>query len=361
MTDPVDHRPLFITGDPAVAGELLKLAAAAGVTASQAPDAATAGRFWSSASAVVIAADAAYDCADARLPHRDKVVLLTGDRLPYDQAWPLALTMGADQVASLPDAGPWLIRRLVPPSARTPHCPVLVVTGARGGVGASVLACGLGVSAARQGLATLLIDADPQGGGLDMVLGWEGVDGLRWPDLTDLTGPFDAERLRSRLPERDGLAILSFDHERIADLPPRTLAAVLDAARTCHDLVVIDAPRHTEDWLPAVVGRGDALAIVVPGEVRAAAAARQLIARCADNRDQLRLIFRGPSPGRLTAADIAEVVGIPVAAELHTDPRLSTAAEIGGMAARARRGNLEKVSARLLRGLAEPAVEEVGR
>ena len=60
---------------------------------------------------------------------------------------------------------------------------IVGVTGARGGAGASILASMLALTAARQGLRPLLVDGDPLGGGLDLMLGLEQADGLRCSGL----------------------------------------------------------------------------------------------------------------------------------------------------------------------------------
>ncbi|MGH8883424.1 MAG: hypothetical protein ACRD0P_39795, partial [Stackebrandtia sp.] len=100
--------PLFITGDTAVAAELRKLATAAGVSARLVSDVAQARAHWHTAGSVVIGPDLAEACAQAGFPPRPAVVVLTGERLALDHAWSLAMALGADQVAGLPAAGPWL-------------------------------------------------------------------------------------------------------------------------------------------------------------------------------------------------------------------------------------------------------------
>ncbi|MGH8879440.1 MAG: septum site-determining protein Ssd, partial [Stackebrandtia sp.] len=103
----------------------------------------------------------------------------------------------------------------------------------------------------------------------------------------------------------------------------------------------------------------DLLAVVVPGEVRAVAAARQAIAGFAGQCDRVRLVVRGPSPGRLSTTDIAEAVGVPLAGELRTDSRIAGATEVGGLPARARHGILSATADALLadlRSTANPAL-----
>ena len=72
----------------------------------------------------------------------------------------------------------------------------VAVVGGCGGAGASVLAAALAVTAVRHGGRALLVDCDPLGGGLDLVLGAEHVAGLRWPD----------DRRRRRARPRRGVA-----------------------------------------------------------------------------------------------------------------------------------------------------------
>src|SRR3712207_7789705 len=81
------------------------------------------------------------------------------------------------------------------------------------------------------GLRTLLVDADPLGGGLDLVLGWEQVDGLRWPSLAEADGRVDPPALLRALPHRGDLVLLSFARDVYAAVPPEAMAATMDAAR----------------------------------------------------------------------------------------------------------------------------------
>ncbi|MGH8793225.1 MAG: septum site-determining protein Ssd, partial [Stackebrandtia sp.] len=292
--------------------------------------------------------DLARDCAAARLPPRRDVVLLTGDALTYDQAWPLASTMGAETVAALPEAAAWLTRRLAPASASPPRAPMVAVTGARGGIGASVLAAGTALTAADAGRRVLLIDGDSGGGGLDVVLGWEHREGLRWHDVAVMEGPFDPERLRVALPNERGLGVLSFDRDHTVAAAAETAAAVADAGRRGHDLVVVDLPRCGESWLRGGLGQVELLIVVVPAEVRAVAAARRLVADLSEQCDRVRLVVRGPSPVKLRTAEIAEVVGRPLAAELSADARLRAAVETSGLDARACKGGLAAAARTIL-------------
>ena len=65
------------------------------------------------------------------------------------------------------------------------------------GIGTSTIATLLAWSASTHGRDVVLVDFDMAGGGLDLPLGLEGADGLRWPDLTDARGVVSSGALRA--------------------------------------------------------------------------------------------------------------------------------------------------------------------
>ena len=117
---------------------------------------------------------------------------------------------------------------------------LLVVVGASGGVGASVLATAVAVRAARAGVNVVLVDGCPLGGGLDVVLGAEQETGIRWADLSRLAGSADARALLARLPSADGVRVLSFGRDA-TEPGNEVAAAVVSALATACALVVVDA------------------------------------------------------------------------------------------------------------------------
>lgn len=192
MTTTAPPRPLVCLRDPELLDDVLRLAAAGCVDVDVPADPAAARRSWSSAPLVLVGADVAEAYAGARLARRPGVVLVgRGPAEGTDDValWALAADLGADHVVFLPAAEPWLVDRFATVAAG-PGEPgqVVTVVGGRGGAGASVLATALAVTASRAGARTLLVDADPLGGGLDLLLGHEEVAGLRWPDLADAAG-----------------------------------------------------------------------------------------------------------------------------------------------------------------------------
>ena len=345
-------RPLVVTSDPDVLEELLRLAATAGAELDVAHDAATARRSWSTAALVVVAADAAPGCARLRLPRRAAVVLLGSD-LDDAGVWQLAVEVGAEQVAFLPEAEEWLVSAFTDAAEGAAGEGALVaVVGGRGGAGATTLACALAVTATRTGRSALLVDGDPLGGGIDLVFGGESDRGLRWGDLDSTRGRVPAGALAEALPRMAGLSVLSWDRGAASAVPAEAMAAVLAAGRRAHDLVVVDLPRTVDEAARVALSSAACVLLVVPAEVRAAAAAGRVAASVGLLCRDLRVVVRGPGPTGLPAAAIADALGLPLVGHLRPEPGLQVALERGEAPARRGRGPLADLCGRLVEQLA---------
>ncbi|MDQ1650839.1 MAG: hypothetical protein QOI35_39, partial [Cryptosporangiaceae bacterium] len=113
MTAP-PPRPLLVTSSDDLLDDLLRLTAASRAEAEVVPDAVAARARWSVAPLVLVGAAAAPGCVAAMLPRRSGVVLVAGPSaaVPDDDVWRLAAQLGAEHVAVLPAAEPWLVDRL---------------------------------------------------------------------------------------------------------------------------------------------------------------------------------------------------------------------------------------------------------
>lgn len=320
---------LFVTTDAELLDDLLRLAAAADVEARAAADVHGARVGWRDAALVVVGADVADELARAAPPRRPGVVLATGEP-EGEEIYRLAVDLGAEQVIVLPERETWLVDEMAAAAEPAAGQAVMVgVVGGRGGAGASVLAAALARSAAHRGLRTLLLDGDPLGGGIDLVLGAEGTPGARWSDYADRRGRLSSAALHDSLPTRGGLAVLSWHRGAIEPVSAETMRSVLDAAARGYDLLVADLPRQVTEAGAEALATADVVLIVVPAEVRATAAADRVadVAR-RYNRD-LRIVVRGPAPGGLSPAVIAESLHLPLAGVVRTDRRLARAIERG--------------------------------
>jgi threonine dehydrogenase-like Zn-dependent dehydrogenase len=69
----------------------------------------------------------------------------------------------------------------------------------------------------------------------------------------------------------------------------------------------------------------------------------------------VRVVVRGPAPGGLTAAAIAQALGLPLAGTVRSDQRLAVALEHGDLLTALPRSSLADLCTRLIRDLREAA------
>src|SRR3954451_1536170 len=103
--------PLVVTADQDLLDDLLRLAAAGGTEVDVAPDPAAARSRFTPAPLVLIGADQADACLRARLPRPPRMVIVGGSPA-VESPWQVAELLGAEHVAVLPTAEPWLVDRL---------------------------------------------------------------------------------------------------------------------------------------------------------------------------------------------------------------------------------------------------------
>lgn len=335
-------RGLVMVSDEDLLDGLLRLAAAAGCELQRVIDPGQARRSWTDAPLILLDVDAADRCARAALPRRDDVVVVAVSGEPPPQTWQTAVAIGATNVVALPEGEAWLVGRLAEAAdAERGRGAVLAVIGGRGGAGASVLAVAVAITAVRDGGSALLVDCDPLGGGIDLALGAEDRTGLRWPGIDVGAGRVRAAALHAALPalpvagSGGELAVLACD--RSAHGPtPEALRSVLDAGRRGGDKVVCDLPRYPTDTALAALQAADLTVLVVPADVRAAAAAERVAAVLTEHARRVRLVVRGPAPGGVGADDLSGSLRLPLLATMRPEPNLDRDLENGATPGRPR-------------------------
>lgn len=351
--------PLLITTDDRLAEEIQRLAAVSGCEPRRHSDPASVGAQWRTASLVLLDSAAAGAIVSCGLPRRGGVLVIRAG--PAPDFWQAAFEVGAEQVIELPANEAALVEQLAgtldeaaPGGGR-----VLAVLGGCGGAGASILASAVAVGAGRSGDQCLLLDCDPLGGGLDLVVGAEEVEGLRWSGLTVSGGRVPVAALHDALPARKigsgALTVLSCDRDGPSSgLTVHAVQAVIAAGRRAGETVVCDLPRSLPEAAAAALRLADLTVLVVPAEVRACAAAARLVTETRERAaGPIQLVVRGPAPGGLTVADVGRVVGLDVLTTMRPHPGLGAAVDRHGLCSGrfATRGPVGRAARRVLAAL----------
>ncbi|OFJ53842.1 septum site-determining protein Ssd [Mycolicibacterium grossiae] len=323
---------LILVGDDGLRGDVDRVAAAVGARVVHA-DEPSSHKVWTSAAAVVLDDDALARCLPLGLPRRGGVHLVTAAD-PSPAQWQRAMSLGVERIVRLPDEEADLVAALSDagesPSARGRGA-VVAVLGGRGGAGASVFAAALAMGAGE----ALLVDLDPWGGGLDLIMGGEAESGLRWPDLTLGGGRLGYRALRDALPRCGDVGVLSAG--RVArEIDGRAASAVLDAGSRGGATVVCDLARRPSEAIEVVLDAADLVVVIACADLRACASTAAVAGWAAERNANVGLVVRGPSPGGLRGTDVAEIGGLPLLATMRPQPRLAYALEHGGLAVRPR-------------------------
>ncbi|MBT2425190.1 septum formation initiator [Streptomyces sp. ISL-112] len=347
--------PLIVTEDVELLDDLLRLCAAAGAEPEvhHGPPGRPGG--WERAPMVLVGDDAAARCRSAA---RRRGVMLVGRDQDDPDVWRRAVEIGAEYVLRLPDSEGWLVDQIAN-AAEGVGRPALTVgvIGGRGGSGASTLACALAVSAARSGRRTMLIDADPLGGGIDVLLGGERAEGMRWPDFAHSKGRLGGGALEDSLPALHGLRVLSWGRDDEVAIAPQAVRAVLAAARRLGGVVVVDLPRRVDEGVAEALAQLDLGLLVVPGELRAVAAAQRVASMVRMVLDDVRVVARGPYAAGLDERWVAQAIGLPLVGELPPEPDLLAAQDAGTPPGGSARGPLARFCAQFWEQAAAAAGE----
>lgn len=309
-------------------------------------------KYWSSATAVLVDKESARACEQRDMPRRDGVIMV-GSAEPSSEDWASAVAVGAQQVYVLPRQETELVHALAEASEHgagpSRRGRVIAVIPGRGGGGASVFATALTQCAGN----ALLIDLDPYGGGLDLLLGTESVGGLRWPDITAQGGRLGWPAVRSALPSLGPVTVLSCARG-FHEVDPRLVTAMMDAGRRGTGTVVCDLPRNIGPAGARALELADLVVVVTSCDLRGVAAAAAITAVVRTLNPNVGLVVRGPAPGGLTARDAVEIVSAPVLATMRPEPMLAQRIEQAGLSLR-RRSPLAAAARRVLSSAGDTA------
>jgi len=326
--------------------QVLALTAVVGVEPLLLSDVSLLRQHWSAAAMVLVGVDQADRIAALGLPRRGDVYLVTEERTSA-HAQPWSMRLGA-AVVPLPASAGWLSDALADLCGMVRGTGNLIcVVGGSGGVGATTLAAGLAFVAART-RRTMLIDADPRSGGLDLLMGAERTPGWRWPRLATARGHLGD--LTGQLPSVDDVDLLSMARGEAPgwELQAEQLTAVLLSAMRSHEMAVLDLSRSLGSAGSEALRRAGLAVLVVRDDVRGVAAGREVAREIERDCDRPGLVVRRGRSRMLEPTLVASGVGWPLLGSFDDDPALVLAAERGDPPARSGRGSLAQLCHRVL-------------
>lgn len=116
----------------------------------------------------------------------------------------------------------------------------MALDAATAGIGTSTLAALLARELAERGLKCVLVDADLNGGGLDVLLGVEDEDGTRFGDVSAPLGKIDGKALLRELPSWDGVPLLACDPWKSENPQAWEIQACVRSLAQVRDAVLVD-------------------------------------------------------------------------------------------------------------------------
>lgn len=241
------------------------------------------------------------------------------------------------------------------------HGKLTIVTGTRGGVGASMMATSMAwLAAEKYGARTALLDLDLRFGTgaltFDAEPGTGVADMLADPDRID---PLFLER--ASVAATDHLALFATEAPLAAapQLRPDAVKVLAEELLRTYDWVVADVPRDALASQPDLISIADVTVMVSDMSLAAMRDALRLRAVIAEHGPQTRLrlvgnVTRPPSKGDLPRAEFERTVGVGFTTEIPLDRKAVGEEEGRGRPIAAGRGKAANAIAKFARDIFEP-------
>lgn len=311
---PPEPSVTLVSGDSRLGEVVGSVAASIGVALHAVSTRADVVAAWDAPGPLLVGQDRASAAVAWQLPARYGIHVV-GEDAEQASRWSAAL--GASVIV-VPQGNATLAELLRDGVQEAGRGTVILVDQAGGGLGASTLSAGVAADAASAGLRTALVELDPAGGGMDLLLGAERVEGWRWPELASARGT--VRELDQHLPALDAVTLVSAGREP-CQVGQAARAAVVASLAADHDLVILD-----RGHLPAEAVGGmtvDRRVAVIGADLRSL-----MVARAAGLSGATPVLRQGPGR-RMPAPDAAAVVGAEPLLIVPHDHRLPRAQDVG--------------------------------
>jgi Flp pilus assembly CpaE family ATPase len=244
------------------------------------------------------------------------------------------LDLGASDVLVLPQSPETLmfaLRKAAAANGAGQKGKIVTVFSPKGGSGKTVLATNIAVAAARSGTNTLLVDFDLQFGDSALTLGVNPRATIA--DLAGSSGAVDVEKLKAFVSQdtRTTLELLAAPRrpEEAEMVHQAELEAMLDAARSAYDAIVVDTGPLFDGPMIAALDRTDQLLLVCNPEVTSVknvCIGLETIDRLGFPRDRVSIIAnRIGAAGGIVRREMEQALQAEIAFELPDDPAVPAA------------------------------------
>jgi pilus assembly protein CpaE len=281
----------------------------------------------------------------------------------------VGLEVGAADVLLLPQSSETLMFALHKASAAsggTHNGKIVTVFSPKGGSGKTVLATNIAAATARAGVHTLLVDFDLQFGDAALMLAVSPRATIA--DMAGSAGDVDIEKLNAFVNNdaRNDLGLLAAPRrpEEAEIVRQSDLEAVLDAARSGYEAVVVDTGPLFDGPMIAALDRCDQLLLVCTPEVTSLKNVRiglETIDRLGFPRDRVLIVAnRIGASGGIVMREMEDALGVEIGFELPDDPGVPAAVNRAIPAVLSdEKGRFARAVSELATSLfAEPAVPE---
>jgi len=241
------------------------------------------------------------------------------------------------------------------------HGKMLIVTGARGGIGTTTVATSMAWLAAEKfGARAALLDLDLRFG--TGALTFDAEPGTGMADMLE-----DPDRIDSLFLERasvaatDRLSLFATEAAltAIPPLRPDAVKVLAEELLRTYECVIVDVPRDVIAGQPDLISVADAVMLVTDLSLAAMRDALRLRALIADNGPQARLRLIGsqtrpPSKGDLPPGEFEKTLGVSFAAMVPLDLRAVGEADGRGRPLAAVRGKAPTAIDKFAKGIFQP-------
>lgn len=212
---------------------------------------------------------------------------------------------------------------------------VVTVTSGKGGVGKTTTTANLGVSLAKLGKKTVVIDADIGLRNLDVVMGLENRIVYDLVDVIEGRSKLRQAMIKHKQFPELYLIPAAQTRDKTA-VSPADMIDICNKLRTEFDFIVIDSPAGIERGFRNAVAPADEVLIVTNPEVSAVRDADRIIGMLeAENKEPGKLIINRLKPDMvkkgemLSAADVTDILAIQVIGIVPEDEHVIPASNSG--------------------------------